>query len=212
MNPESHRDLQLLEAFTKNQQVSQRTMASRLGIALGLTNLYVKRLARKGYIKCVNVRSNRILYLITPKGIAAKARLTYEFVDHSLKLYAQARTHLRSVISRHVAQSHQRFIIYGTSEAAELAYISLRELGIDPVAILADEPDGRFLGLQVLPVTDHATVEYDLMIVATLDKAGPLVPRLLAAGVPADKLCTLRGDDLHIPNSNGRARRRAAKL
>ena len=66
VNPESHRDLQLLEAFTDDQRVSQRTMASRLGIALGLTNLYVKRLARKGYIKCVNVRSNRILYLITP--------------------------------------------------------------------------------------------------------------------------------------------------
>lgn len=184
-------------------------MASRLGIALGLTNLYVKRLARKGYIKCVSVRSNRIRYLITPKGIAAKARLTYEFVDHSLKLYGQARTHLRLVLARQVAEAHRRFAIYGTSEAAELAYISLRELGIDPVAILVDEPNGPFLGLDVLPLADHATVDYDLMIIATLEKAGPLVATLLAAGVPAEKLCTLRGDDLPLANGTGRSRRRA---
>jgi len=187
-------------------------MASRLGIALGLTNLYVKRLARKGYIKCVNVKSNRILYLITPKGIAAKARLTYEFVDHSLKLYAQARTHLRSVLAQQVAQSHRRFVIYGTNEAAELAYISLRELGIDPVAIIGDQPDGQFLGLEVLPVTAHSTIDYDLMIIATLEKAGPLAAGLVAAGVPQTKLCTLRGDDLPASNGTSRSRRRALSL
>ena len=187
-------------------------MASRLGIALGLTNLYVKRLARKGYIKCVNVKSNRILYLITPKGIAAKARLTYEFVDHSLKLYGQARTHLRSVIAGHVAQSHRRFVIYGTSEAAELAYISLKERGIDPVAILADSPNGQFLGLPVLSLAEHSTIEYDLVIIATLEKAGPLAANLLAAGVPPAKLCTLRGDDLPAANGTGRTRRRGVAV
>jgi DNA-binding MarR family transcriptional regulator len=212
VNPESHRDLQLLEAFTDDQRVSQRTMASRLGIALGLTNLYVKRLARKGYIKCVNVRSNRILYLITPKGIAAKARLTYEFVDHSLKLYAQARTHLRAVIAGHVAQTHRRFAIFGTTEAAELAYITLRELGLEPVAILSERPAGQFLGLNVLPLAQHSAVEYDRMIVATLEKSGPLADRLLAAGVPPAKLCTLRGDDLPAANGSTRARRRALPL
>ena len=184
-------------------------MASRLGIALGLTNLYVKRLARKGYIKCVNVRSNRILYLITPKGIAAKARLTYEFVDHSLKLYGQARTHLRTVIAGHVAQSHRRFAIYGTSEAAELAYISLRELGLEPVAVLSDRPAAQFLGLPVLPLAQHSSIDYDLMIIATLDKAEPLVAHLVASGVPVAKLCTLRGDDLQLPIAASRSRRRS---
>ena len=61
----------------------------------GLTNIYLKRLVRKGYIKCVNVQSNRITYLITPRGIAEKARLTYEFMDYSLHLYGEVRQHLR---------------------------------------------------------------------------------------------------------------------
>ena len=82
MDLEAHRDLQLLEAVEQDARVTQRTLANKLGIALGLTNLYLKRLVRKGYIKCVNVQSNRITYLITPSGIVEKARLTYEFMPH----------------------------------------------------------------------------------------------------------------------------------
>src|SRR4051794_23826620 len=66
MDIEAHRDLQLLEAVEQNARVTQRTLATKLGIALGLTNIYLKRLVRKGYIKCVNVQSNRITYLLTP--------------------------------------------------------------------------------------------------------------------------------------------------
>ena len=68
----------MLEAVAGNERITQRTLARRLGIAVGLTNLYLKRLARKGFIKFVNVRPNRIVYLVTPKGIAEKTRLTYE--------------------------------------------------------------------------------------------------------------------------------------
>ena len=85
----------LLEAVEQDSRVTQRSLATQLGIALGLTNIYLKRLVRKGYIKCVNVQSNRITYLITPRGIAEKARLTYEFMDYSLHLYGEVRQHLR---------------------------------------------------------------------------------------------------------------------
>src|SRR5262249_51175482 len=79
MDIEAQRQLQLLEAVQEDSRVTQRGLATKLGIALGLTNIYLKRLVRKGYIKCVNVQSNRLTYLITPRGIAEKARLTYEF-------------------------------------------------------------------------------------------------------------------------------------
>ena len=55
MDVESRRDLQLLEALEQEATITQRTLASRLGMALGLTNLYLKRLIRKGYVKCVTV-------------------------------------------------------------------------------------------------------------------------------------------------------------
>lgn len=192
MDIEAHRDLQLLDAVEKDARVTQRTLASKLGIALGLTNIYLKRLVRKGYIKCVNVQSNRIAYLITPRGIAEKARLTYEFLDYSLHLYAEVRQHLRTVLQECAAEG-RRVAIFGCGEAAELAYLSLKEAGLDPVAVFDRHQRAEFLGMPVRPIVEHPQVHYDLMIVATLERSGPQVIQLLRdAGVPPGKLFPLR--------------------
>ena len=192
MDIEAHRDLQLLEAVEQDARVTQRTLSTKLGIALGLTNIYLKRLVRKGYIKCVNVQSNRISYLITPRGIVEKARLTYEFMDYSLHLYAGVRQRLRTVFQE-CAAGGRRVAIFGRGEAAELAYLSLKEAGLEPVAIFDGEGGPEFLGMPVHAIRDHAEIEYDLIIVATLERsAQQLVTVLLDNGVPRDKLISLR--------------------
>src|SRR3954470_12246569 len=170
MDIEAHRDLKLLEAVEQDSRVTQRGLATKLGIALGLTNIYLRRLVRKGYIKCVNVQSNRISYLITPRGIAEKAPLTYEFMDCSLHLYGEVRQHLRAVL-QDCAAAGGRVAIYGRGEAAELAYLSLKESGLEPVAIFDLDGGHEFLGMPVRPVSEHLDVVYDLMIVATLDNS-----------------------------------------
>src|SRR5215510_3281526 len=170
MDVEAHRDLRLLEAVHEDSRVTQRAMASKLGIALGLANIYLKRMIHKGYIKCVNVQPNRISYLITPRGIAEKARLTYEFMDYSLHLYGEVRQHLRAVL-QDCAAADRRVAIYGRGEAAELAYLSLKEFGLDPVAVFDVDGGKEFLGMPVRPLREHTDVGYDLMIVATLERS-----------------------------------------
>src|SRR5438445_1053542 len=154
MNIENRRDLKLLEAVAEDSRVTQRNLATKLGIALGLTNIYLRRLVRKSYIKCVNVQSNRISYLITPRGIAEKARLTYEFMNYSLHLYGEVRQHLREVLQE-CAAADKRVAIYGRGEAAELAYLSLKECGLEPIAIFDLDGGRDFLGMPVRPVRAH---------------------------------------------------------
>lgn len=189
MDTAAHRDLQLLEAVEQNARITQRSLARKLGIALGLTNLYLKRLARQGYIKCVNVQSNRIAYLITPRGVSEKARLTYEFMEYSLRLYRDVRRHLHRVLSERA--SGRLVAIYGKGEAAELAYLSLRELNVEPVAVF-DERRGTFLGMPVHNIRDHASVHFDLLIVGSLELGGTLTSRLIALGLESERLVTFR--------------------
>jgi DNA-binding Lrp family transcriptional regulator len=191
LDVEAHRDLRLLEAVEQDSRVTQRSLSTKLGIALGLTNIYLKRLVRKGYIKCVNVQSNRISYLITPRGIVEKARLTYEFLDYSLHLYGEVRQHLRGVLQE-CAAAGRRVAIYGRGEAAELAYLSLKESGLEPVAIFDVDGGQEFLGMPVRPVREHADLVYDLMIVATLESSEAQLAALVSAGVPPQKLFPLR--------------------
>jgi hypothetical protein len=198
MDVEAHRDLRLLEAVHEDSRVTQRGLASKLGIALGLANIYLKRMIHKGYIKVVNVQPNRISYLITPRGIAEKARLTYEFMDYSLHLYGEVRQHLRTAM-QDCAAAGKRVAIYGSGEAAELAYLSLKESGLDPVAVFSEHGGSVFLGMPVLPIADHASIEFDLMIVATLDRSGQPSADLIKVGVPRDKLFPLRKEPEPVP-------------
>jgi len=198
MDVEAHRDLRLLEAVHQDSRVTQRGLAGKLGIALGLANIYLKRMIHKGYIKCVNVQPNRISYLITPRGIAEKARLTYEFMDYSLHLYGEVRQHLREAM-QDCAAAGKRVAIYGTGEAAELAYLSLKESGLEPVAIFAETGGHDFLGMPVLPIAGHAETEFDLIIVAALDRSGQQSVDLLEIGVPREKLFPLRKDPEPAP-------------
>ena len=131
-------------------------------------------------------------YLVTPRGIAEKTRLTYEFMAYSLRLYRETRQHLRTALKEVVKDGCTNIAIYGTGEPAELAYISLKELGLEPVAVFDSKAGGAFLGMPVRPLSEHTSVDYDLMIVASLGQAGLRTTRLLQAGVPRAKLCALR--------------------
>ena len=196
MDVESRRDLQLLEALEQEATITQRTLASQLGIALGLTNLYLKRLIRKGYVKSVTVSPHRLMYSLTPKGIARKARLTYEFMRYSLDFYRDARRHLRRSLAQAVSQQ-QRVAIYGTGDAAELVYLLVREMGLKLVAVFgphANGGNGHFLGSPVVPIADQVDVAYDVLVVAVLERPAGTTKLLIKAGVPPEKMVMLRPD------------------
>ena len=193
MELESRRDLQLLEALEHESTITQRTLASRLGMALGLTNLYLKRLVRKGYVKCVNASPNRLVYSLTPKGVARKGRLTYEFMKYSLDFYRDARQHLRRSLVQAVAEK-KRIAIYGTGDAAELVYLLVRDMGLELVAVFSPEPAHHFLGVPVLPIAEHGTVTYDVLVVAVLERPAGTAKLLRTCGVPDSKVLMLRPD------------------
>jgi len=195
---ESRRDLKLLEALEQQSTITQRTLATRLGIALGLTNLYLKRLIRKGYVKCVSVSPNRLVYSLTPKGMARKARLTYEFMKYSLDFYRDARQHLRRSLAEFVGP-HNRVAIFGTGDAAELVFLLLKDMGLEPVAVFEPEAGDRFLGFQVQSIAEHASVHYDVLIVATLERPAGTVKLLRTHGVADPKILMVRPDWHAIP-------------
>jgi DNA-binding Lrp family transcriptional regulator len=189
---ESHRDLRVLEAVAANARTTQRRLSDQLGLALGLTNLYLKRLVRKGFIKCVNVQPNRVRYLITPTGIAEKTRLTYEFMEYSLRLFRESRAHLREMLQPCIAKPSTRVAIFGTGEAAELAYLCLKELGVEPVAFFAANGDSKLFNLPVRAIADHPSVPFDTMIVATLEDPAPQMTLLEQNGIGRERLLLLR--------------------
>ena len=82
--------LGLLSAVGDETRHSQRSLASELGIALGLTNAYLRRCVRKGLIKVSGAPANRYAYYLTPKGFTEKSRLTAKYLSKSLRFFFDA--------------------------------------------------------------------------------------------------------------------------
>ena len=191
------RNLEILTAIGEGQPLTQRDLAERLGVALGLTNLYLKRLARKGFIKITDfprkpAARKRLRYLLTPQGISEKTRLTYEHVAYSLSLYRRARQTLRESLRLLPEGGMKRIALYGTGEAAELAYLTLKEFGLEPVGVFSRDGADVFLGFPVRRLAEITGEEIDGVVVATFEPPEGPVGELLAIGVPPEKLLTLR--------------------
>ena len=125
MNNNELRTLKILEEIEKDYAPSQRELARQLNISLGLANSFVKRLVQKGYFKVNNIPKNRVKYVLTPKGMAEKTRLTYRYIQYSFEFYKRFRQKLRGLLQNFVKQGIRRIICYGASDLAEIAYLSL---------------------------------------------------------------------------------------
>jgi len=191
MDIQAQRDLQLLNEVEQNAAVTQRSLAGKLDVALGLTNLYLKRLARKGYIKITTIPRHRIKYLLTPQGMAEKSRLTYLFMQHSLLFYRDMRQRLKIVLTERAKAGSKRIVIYGTGELAELAYISLREMDLTLVGFVDGNKGETFLSYPLWPLETLPNWEFDTVLIAELKERKKIQNRIIRAGVPREKIVTL---------------------
>jgi DNA-binding MarR family transcriptional regulator len=191
MRVQGQRDLLLLSELERNAATSQRSLSLKLGVALGLTNLYIKRLARKGYIKVTTIPRNRIRYLLTPQGLAEKSRLTYQYMQYSITHYRDMRTRLRGALTVAMEEGVTRVVIYGTGELAEMAYLSLQELNLTLVGFIDDRRQDRFLSYPVSAPNLVGGWEFDAVLLTDLEngeKHREVLERYL---VPERKILTL---------------------
>jgi DNA-binding MarR family transcriptional regulator len=191
MHLQDQRELRLLDEVARDGTVSQRSLAKSLGVALGLTNLYVKRLVRKGHIKITTIPHHRIQYLLTPRGMAEKSRLTYLYMQYSLSYYRDARDRLKHRLADLSRAGGKRVVIYGTGELAELAYLSLREMNMTLVGFVDGTQQQIFLSYPVWPLDTLANWDFDALLIADLGEREKIQARILREGVPKAKIMTL---------------------
>lgn len=168
---EEMRDLQFLEELEKNPIVSQRELSHRFGIALGVTNACLKRMARKGWIRIRDLNPRRIGYYLTPKGILEKTRLTIHLISFRVQHYSE----LKKVIADRLLemQHHglQRIVFYGVTDEMEVAYITLQGVNLRLVGIVDDDErvTSRIIfGYEIEPVSRVQELKPDCILITSL--------------------------------------------
>jgi len=91
---------EVLRKIKNKPNSSQRELAEELGFSLGKLNYCVKALNNKGLVKIENFTKNpnklNYIYVLTPKGIAAKTKLTLNFMKRKMKEYDELKDELKN--------------------------------------------------------------------------------------------------------------------
>ena len=148
---------EILGRIAAGAEISQRSIARSLGIALGLTNLIVRRLVRNGWVRLVRVKPNRVRYLLTPAGMAAKARMARARLQSTVCRYTEARARISESLAALSADwprngrgsTPKRIVFYGTGEVAEIGYVCLQETDLQLVGVVGDSQRRQFFGMPV---------------------------------------------------------------
>jgi DNA-binding MarR family transcriptional regulator len=146
---ESARELALLERIESNPDVTQASLATQLGVAVGTVNWHLKRLIDKGYIKIKRAERKKLRYIITPEGIALRTLLTVDYIEQQFLLYRNTRQRVREHLEQVKSAGYEKIAIRGEGDVADICRLSCLEQG---VAITTDSnaPVLEIVGLKVL--------------------------------------------------------------
>jgi len=181
---EHYRSLQILDELSNNDSLTQRDLSSRLGIALGLVNSYIKNLVKKGFITVKTIPTKRYAYYLTPKGFAEKTRLTYAMLSDYTRVYREARKNLKQIFHELQKSGVRKIVFAGTDEIAEVAYITLQESSIELAGVADSEKHGEiFFGREIKPLSAIHEMTYDQILITTHLKKEAIYHDLVNTGI-----------------------------
>ncbi|HAO93575.1 MAG: hypothetical protein A2X99_05450 [Deltaproteobacteria bacterium GWB2_55_19] len=184
-----HNSLLLLDEISRNKDLTQRDLSSSLGVALGLVNSYIKTLISKGYVTVSGIPRKRCTYYLTPSGFSEKARLSYRHLQNLTNLYRAARADF-SALFKNIEATHSRRVVFcGADEITEIAYLSLKETGLELVAIADEKRSGEdFLGHRVASIGELVVMDFDLVVITSFQDGERLKKALVEAGIDEKKI------------------------
>lgn len=200
--PDNEYHRKILQAIASGRPITQRSLASELGVALGLTNLLIHRLVSKGYVKMAGFSARHVRYLMTASGWDALGRATRRSLQNTVNLYTETREQIRATLSLVSAgcppdaQGRKPVVFYGAGDVAEIAYVSLQSTDLTLIGVVDDKRQGRFFDLTIsdpsaLTPSTLGDLPFAYVIVTSVPHADRIRARLRERAVPPDRICCL---------------------
>jgi len=135
MNAETHttikpKEYEVLDAISQDSTITQANLASRLGIAVGSVNWYIKRLVNRGYVKVSRLDRTRLKYDLTPEGMSIFTERAMQYAKDSLKIYKSFRQKAKNIISELKSREIAHVFIEGDDEVMDIMRLTCIEAGI----------------------------------------------------------------------------------
>lgn len=148
-SPDPNREMVLLEKIEYNPDITQANLAAQLGVAVGTVNWHLKRFVAKGYVKVKRAQRRKLRYIITPEGIAFRARLTMNYIEQSMQLYRLMRGRVLSEVKEIKRRGYDSVRIEGDGDIEDICRLTCIEQGLT----VTESEEAPLLELNDLKVT-----------------------------------------------------------
>jgi len=178
---EEIKNLLILEELEKNPFVSQRKLSQKTNMALGLTNAYLGKMVRKGWIRTQGLNRRRVGYYVTPKGSAQKEDLTRSLIACTVQQYAEMKSIIEGKLLEMQRNGKKRIVFYGVSDEMEVAFNTLQRVNLKLVGIVEDDEKFRskiIFGYELEPVSRIRELKPDCIMVTSLQEGRAKMERL----------------------------------
>lgn len=138
----------VLEEINENQHISQRQLSQKTGLSLGSVNLLLKKMIKEGLIKIETIPANRVIYMLTPKGMAEKANKTYKYIRHHYRMIEETKQKIKDIIVKLLEKSSFIYIVLTEDEISLIVKASIEELDIkERIILINDDKEMRQEGV-----------------------------------------------------------------
>jgi DNA-binding MarR family transcriptional regulator len=121
-------EFKIIYEIGKDLNTTQRKISHRIGLSLGMTNLVIKKLIAKGYVKVKGLNRRQIQYILTPRGFTEKVKKTHRYLLGTIDTLKKVKEKIQDTVLEYYEKGERNFTILGKGEFANIVEISLRDM------------------------------------------------------------------------------------
>lgn len=123
----NEREFELINILGPKISLNQRNLSRHMDLSLGMTNMLIRRLIAKGFIRIRQLNKKKVEYILTPKGFSEKMRKSVNYTLKTINSIGLIKEKLRSIIGRLYETGERHFYILGGSDLVLLVEMIIQE-------------------------------------------------------------------------------------
>ncbi|MCA9401183.1 MAG: winged helix-turn-helix transcriptional regulator [Candidatus Omnitrophica bacterium] len=128
------REFELINIIGAQMAKNQRELSKELDLSLGQTNILIRRLISKGYIRIQQLNKKKVQYLLTPKGISEKTHKMIKYTVNTLQSLGTIKKRLKVILQNLYTKNHREFVILGNEDIVALIKFAIHDLKMNNIS------------------------------------------------------------------------------
>jgi FlaA1/EpsC-like NDP-sugar epimerase len=189
-----HKEFMILDLIEKNPSITQREIASLIGIAVSMVNNYIENFDEQALIKRKKHSSKDVDYIITKKGLERRKLLNIWYLKSSYNVYLLAKDNIIIFLNQIIKKGFKKIILYGAGEVAEImlqVINSDNQIPLEVVSVIDDSNDkigSEIVNIPIIPLSDLNKYEHDCIMISSYKHHETIYKKLVYLNYPENNI------------------------